>query len=145
MLGEQLVGEPGHVIQTAPGAALRRPQWADALETPSGAREMLGGETIRAPDRAGTYFLSMGARRVGAIAVNAEPAESALERLGAADLRARLRARRTIVAATSAAWVREAFRSAARRPLAAPLLLLVLIALAAEGLVAGAGGTRKVA
>jgi hypothetical protein len=144
-LGERLAGEPGHVIQTAPGATLRRPQWGDALETPSGAREMLAGETIRAPDRAGTYFLSMGARRVGAIAVNPEPAESALERLGAADLRARLRARRTVVAATPADWVREAFRSAARRPLAAPLLLLVLVALAAEGLVAGAGGTRKVA
>jgi aerotolerance regulator-like protein/VWA domain-containing protein len=144
-VSERLAGEPGHVLGAVPGAALARPQWADALETPSGAREGLTGETMRAPDRAGTYFLSLGARRVGAIAVNPEPEESALERLSVDELRARLRARRTVVAATPATWASDAFRSAARRPLVTPLLMLALLALAAEGLAAGAGGTRKVA
>jgi hypothetical protein len=144
-LGERLAGEPGHVLNAVPGATLRRPPWADAIETLSGAREALTGETTRAPDRAGTYFLSMGARRVGAIAVNPEPGESMLERLSPDELRTRLRARRTVVAATPATWATEAFRSAARRPLAAPLLMLALVTLAAEGLVAGAGGTRKAA
>jgi aerotolerance regulator-like protein len=144
-VSERLAGEPGHVLDAVPGAALERPQWADALETPSGAREGLTGETMRAPDRAGTYFLSLGARRVGAIAVNPEPEESALERLSADELRTRLRARRTVVAATPATWASDAFRSAARRPLVTPLLMLALLALAAEGLAAGAGGTRKAA
>ena len=144
-ISERLAGEPGQVLDAAPGAALRRPQWADALETASGAREGLTGETMRAPDRAGAYFLSLGTRRVGAIVVNAEPDESALERLRADELRARLRAQRTVVAATPATWASEAFRSAARRPLAAPLLVLALLALAAEGVAAGAGGTRKAA
>jgi hypothetical protein len=144
-LGERLVGEPGHVLQAVPGGTLRRPPWADAVETLSGARETLTGETMRAPVRTGTYFLSMGARRVGAIVVNAEPDESVLERLTASELRARLRARRTVVAASAAAWTSEAFRSAARRSLAAPLLVIALLVLAAEGLVAGAGGARRAA
>jgi hypothetical protein len=144
-VSERLAGEPGHVLHAVPGATLPRPQWADALETPSGAREALAGETMRAPDRAGTYFLTLGARRAGAITVNPEPEESALERLSADELRTRLRAQRTVVAATPATWASEAFRSAARRPLAAPLLMLALLALAAEGLAAGAGGTRKAA
>jgi hypothetical protein len=144
-LGERLAGEPGHVLQAVPTAVLRRPQWADAIETPAGARDLLTTETIRAPDRAGTYFLTLGARRVGAIAVNPEPGESVLDRLSAAELRTRLRARRTIVAATPATWASQAFQSASRRLLAAPLLILALFALAAEGFVAGAGGTRKAA
>lgn len=144
-VSERLVGEPGHVLHAGPGSSLRRPQWADALETPSGAREGLTGETMRAPDRTGTYFLSLGARRVGAIVVNSEPEESALERLTTDELRARLHARRTVVAATPATWASEAFRSAARRPLGGPLLVLALLALAAEGLAAGASGTRKAA
>ena len=145
MVSERLAGEPGHVLAAVPGGATPRPQWADALETPSGARESISGEAMRAPERAGTYFLSLGARRVGAIVVNPEPEESALERLSVEELRSRLRARRTVVAATPASWASEAFRSAARRPLVAPLLLLALLALAAEGLAAGAGGTRKAA
>jgi hypothetical protein len=144
-LGERLAGEPGHVLYTVPSAPLRRPQWADAMETPSGAREVLTGETMHAPDRAGTYFLTTGARRVGAIAVNPEPGESILERLSADELRTRLRARRTVVAATPETWAREAFRSAALRPLVGPLLVIALLALAAEGFVAGAGGRRKAA
>jgi hypothetical protein len=144
-LGERLVGEPGHVLYAAPGTTLRRPEWADALETPSGAREPIAGETMAAPDRAGTFFLTTGTRRVGALTVNAEAAESALERLDAGELRSRLRSRSTAVAGSSAEWSRDAFRSAGRRSLAVPLLLLALLALAAEGVVAGAGGTRKAA
>jgi hypothetical protein len=144
-MSERLAGEPGQVVHAIPGATLRRPLWADALETSAGAREALAGETTRAPDRAGTYFLSLGARRVGAIVVNSEPEESALERLNADELRLRLRARRTFVAATPATWASEAFRSAARRPLVTPLLMLALLVLAAEGLAAGASGTRRAA
>jgi hypothetical protein len=144
-LSERLAGEPGHVVHAIPGATLRRPLWADALETTAGAREALAGETTRAPERAGTYFLSLGARRVGAIVVNSEAEESALERLSADELRLRLRARRTVVAATPATWASEAFRSAARRPLVTPLLMLALLFLAAEGLAAGASGTRRAA
>ena len=144
-LGERLVGEPGHVLHVSPSATLRRPEWADAVETSSGAREELVGETMRAPDRPGTFFLSMGTRRVGAITVNPEPGESVLARLNEGELRSRFRARQTSVAESASAWSDEAFRSAARRPLAAPLLLIALLALAAEGLAAGAGGTRKAA
>jgi hypothetical protein len=145
MLGERLAGEPGQVLYAPPDAPLRRPQWADAMETSSGARQPLAGDTMRAPDRAGTYFLTMGARRVGAIVVNPEPHESGLARLSADELRARVRARRTVVTTTADAWTSDAFRSAERRPLVMPLLILALLALAAEGLAAGAGGTRKVA
>lgn len=145
IVGERLVGEPGHVLYAVPGASLRRPQWADAAETASGAREALSGEMIRAPDRAGTYFLTAGTRRVGAIVVNSEPSESVLDRLSGDELRTRLRARETVVELTPAAWATAAFRSAARRPLAPTLLVLALLVLAAEGFFAGAGGARRAA
>jgi hypothetical protein len=145
VLGERLAGEPGQALYTAPDASLRRPQWADAMETSSGARQLLAGDTMRAPERAGTYFLTLGARRVGAVVVNAEPHESALDRLSADELRGRLRARRTVVTTTADEWASDAFRSAERRPLVMPLLIVALLTLAAEGLAAGAGGTRKVA
>jgi hypothetical protein len=133
------------VLHSAPGAPLARPQWADALEAPSGARDALSGETIRAPLRAGTYFLTRGTRRAGAVVVDPEPRESVLDRWSPTELAARLRARQTVRAATPGEWADLSFRTATRRPLVGPLLVLAVLALAAEGLVAGAGGTRRAA
>ena len=133
------------MLHAAPGALLTRPQWADALEAPSSGRDAFSAETIRAPLRAGTYFLTRGTRRAGAIVVDPEPRESVLDRWPLAEMAARLRARRTVTAATPREWADLAFRSATRRPLAGPLLALAVLALAAEGVVAGAGGTRRAA
>lgn len=141
VLTERLVGEPGQAIDTIPGVHLPRPRWADAIEAPDGQRTALG-ETLDVPSRAGTYFLTRGERRVGALVVNAPPEESTLDRFTGDELRARLRAERTVAAPSATAWASLAFRAAARRPLVGPALALALILLVIEAIVIGARGRR---
>jgi hypothetical protein len=143
VLAERLVGEPGQVLTAQPGGTVARPRWADALETTDGQRTPLG-ETLDVPPRAGVYFLTRDARRVGALVVNPDPAESELDRLGASALTARLHAGRTLVARTPGDWSSLAFRAAARRSLVEPALLVALAMLVIEGVVIGAR-TRRMA
>src|SRR5439155_22115661 len=93
---ERLVGEPGQAISAAPGAQLIRPRWADAIEGLDGQRTVLA-ETLEAPARAGTYFLTRSGHRVGAVVVNPPPEESILDRYPPNELRARLRSERTLI------------------------------------------------
>lgn len=144
VLSERLVGEPGQVLTAQPGASLTRPRWADALETPDGQRTPLG-ETLDVPVRAGAYFLTRDARRVGALVVNPDPGESQLDRLSASELTARLHAGRTVVARTAREWTALAFRAAARRSLVEPALLIALLLLVTEAVVIGARARRAVA
>ena len=136
VLSERLVGEPGQVLTAQPGATLPRPRWADALETTEGQRTPLG-ESLDVPGRAGVYFLTRDARRVGALVINPDPAESDLDRLSASALTARLHAGRTLAARTPSEWSSLAFRAAARRSLVEPALLIALALLVIEGVVIG--------
>jgi hypothetical protein len=142
VLTERLVGEPGQVINAEPGSRLPRPRWADAVQTADGQRLALE-ETIDVPTRAGTYFLSRGDRRVGAIVVNASSEESALDRYSEKDLRRQLGPTHAITAPDPAAWVAMAFRAAARRSLIQPALLFALLMLVVEAIAIGVR-TRRV-
>jgi hypothetical protein len=135
-LTERLVGEPGQAIDAGPGAHLPRPRWADAIESIDGRRTAIG-EFLDVPARAGTYFLTRGDRRVGAVVVNAPAEESMLDRYSAAELKARLHTGRTVVAADPAAWSTLAFRAAARRSLIQPALVVTLLLLLVEAFVIG--------
>lgn len=141
VLTERLVGEPGQVITATPGARLPRPRWADAMEGSTGQRTPLG-ETLDVPLHAGTYFLTRGDRRVGAVVVNAPPTESVLDRYSANELRARFQAGRALVTNNPGTWRATAFRGASRRSLIEPALLLALLMLVIEAIVIGARGRR---
>lgn len=130
-LTEHLVGEPGQVLSATPGQRLARPRWADAMTSPNGARAPLE-ETLEAPAQRGVYFLERGGRRAGALVVNAKPEESMLERAPVNDIERRFRAREVLSAADRERWTSLAFRSASRRSLLEPLLLLALALLVAE-------------
>ncbi|MEO7084770.1 MAG: BatA and WFA domain-containing protein [Gemmatimonadaceae bacterium] len=136
ILTERLVGEPGQAIDADPGAHLPRPRWADAIEGSDGRRTPLG-ESLDVPSRAGTYFLTRGDRRVGAVVVNPPAEESILDRYTAAELKSRIRTERTVVAPDAASWSSLAFRAAARRSLVEPALLLALMLLVVEAFVIG--------
>jgi hypothetical protein len=144
VLTERLVGEPGQVIAAAPGTRIPRPRWADAIEGTEVARDALS-ESVEVPARVGTYFLTRGERRVGALVVNPPPEESALERYTAAELARRLRAERTLAAPDQGSWSTMAFRAAARRSLIEPALLLALVLLGVEAVVIGARARRRAA
>jgi len=141
VLTERLVGEPGQVIAAAPGARLPRPRWADAISAAEGQRTVLG-ETLDAPTRAGTYFLTLGERRVGALVVNTPPEESSLDRFQPKDLGARVKSNRTLVVSDPSAWTSAAFRSAAQRSLVGPALIFALIMLVIEAVAIGARAPR---
>ncbi|HMA24955.1 MAG TPA: BatA and WFA domain-containing protein [Gemmatimonadaceae bacterium] len=141
VLTERLVGEPGQVIMATPGAQLPRPRWADAMEGTTGQRTPIG-ETLDVPTRAGTYFLTRGDRRVGAVVVNPPSTESVLDRYSANEIRDRFQAERALVTNDADAWKATAFRGASRRSLIEPALLLALVMLVIEAIVIGARGRR---
>jgi hypothetical protein len=143
VLTERLVGEPGQVVVAAPGTRIPRPAWADAMEGGSadGGRTTLG-DMVDVPIRAGTYFLTRGDRRVGALVVNAPPEESVLDRYTVQQLPSRLRSERVITAPDQNDWAGMAFRSAARKSLVDPMLIAALIFLAVEAVVIGARWRR---
>lgn len=141
VLSERLVGEPGQVINTAPGVTLPRPRWADAMESPDGQRTTLG-DALEAPARGGSYFLLKGGRRVGAVVVNPSGDESTLDRYSSDELAARLRSENTVSTANASAWVGMVFRAAARRSLIEPALIAALIMLLIEAIAIGARSRR---
>lgn len=136
VLSERLVGEPGQVIDAEPGAQLPRPRWADALQNADGQRTALT-ETLDVPTRAGTYFLSRGERRVGAVVVNAPSDESLLDRYAPKDLREQLGPTHSLIAPDAGAWITMAFRAAARRSLIQPALVFALLMLIVEAVAIG--------
>jgi len=141
VLTTRLVGEPGQVIDAAPGEQLPRPRWADGVENSDGQRTPLT-ETLDAPTRSGIEFLTRGGRRVGALVVNPSADESILDRYSPNELRDRLQSERTLVADNPSAWSTMAFRAAARRSLLEPALILALVLLVAEALAIGARSAR---
>jgi hypothetical protein len=138
---QRLFGDAGQVVQSSPGASVVRPNGADALELAGGRRVTLSADTIVAPDRAGVAFFLRGTRRVGALVVNPEPAESDLARLDGATLASRIRAK-DVVLPDSGRWSAALFSSSPRRSLLVPVLVLALAVLLLESAVAGAGQRR---
>ena len=140
MLTRRLTG--GERLAVHPGATVRRPGWADALEAPDGQRLPLTGSTITAPERSGVYFLLRGADRSGALVVNGDPAESELGRLDDVALRERIRGGDVSISTDARLWTRSLFAAADGRPLAVPFLIAALLSLLAESAIAGAGTRR---
>jgi len=138
MLTERLVGEPGGVVEAVPGRQLPRPRWADAIESASGVRAVLGDD-LQVPPQAGAYFLDRAGRRVGALVANPDPAESMLERFGPDDLTRRITAQRVLNASDRAQFTRMAFRAAARRSVLEPLLAIALTLLLLEAVLVRVG------
>ncbi|MEK7402164.1 MAG: BatA and WFA domain-containing protein [Gemmatimonadota bacterium] len=140
-IASRLNAEPGAVRYALPGQRVPRPAGVEAIESGTGNRTMLSGSAFDAPTVAGVYFMVRGARRVGALVVNPESDESRLERWPAAELGARIVTAGARVVRRRDEWVRDAFAGVARRSMVFPLLLALLLVLAAETL-AAAGSAR---
>jgi hypothetical protein len=137
MLGLRLgapAGDIGVPIIARPGAPIRLPAGADALESTTGTRRSTNGEQIAAPEERGVWFILRGPRRIGAVVVNAPPEESSLARWTADALAPRLTSSRARAADAANAWIGNTFAAGTRRPAVAPLLLLAMLLLAAEAI-----------
>ena len=137
MIGLRLgapAGDVGAPLLARPGAPIRLPAGADALESATGARRSTTGEQMAAPAERGVWFVLRGARRIGAVVVNAPSDESSLARWSAEVLAPRLAGPRARAAGTANRWIGNTFAAGNRRPAVAPLLLLALLLLAAEAI-----------
>ena len=145
VLASRLHADPGGGRFAAPGERVTLPQGVEALESSTGGRIAVAGEaSVEAPATAGTYFFVQGQRRVGALVVNAEVAESRLERWSHDDLAGHVVSTPGArVARDESEWATMAFTGAARRPLAAPLLFAILLTLGIEMVAATTGGRAK--
>lgn len=139
VLASRLHGDPGVLRTATPGHRVSLPPGVEAVEGIDGRRIPVTGGAVEAPSIAGTYFLIQGPRRAGALVVNPEVEESRLERWPAEELASRVASRGARVAADRDAWVDLAFTGAARQSLIAPLLIAVLLLLAAEMVAATMG------
>jgi len=133
LLSQRLTREGSGLMHANPGAPLRLPAGVTGFEGDS--QVFAVGAKATAPTRAGVFFLRRGEERVGALVVNPEREESRLDRLGAPELKARLRGRDVLVTGDAAEVPRRAFDASAQRPLQAILLLLALGCLIAEMMV----------
>ncbi|MGH7677608.1 MAG: hypothetical protein ACRENU_04010, partial [Gemmatimonadaceae bacterium] len=143
VLSARLHADPGGGRSAAPGERVALPPGIDALESAGGGRMPVNGSAVDAPGTAGTYFLIQGGRRVGALVVNPEVAESRLERWAEDDLTEHVVSTGARVARDRDDWVKRTFSGTARRQLSAPLLFLILLTLGAEMLAATTGGRAK--
>ena len=142
LVSQRLVDGSTGVSSATPGATVRVPSGVDGLELASGTvRPVAPGEGIAAPWAAGVAFWRRGTARVGALVVNAEPAESDTARLAPDTLAVRLGARR--VDAAPEGLGRAVFAAGGARAWSRALLVLALLLLAAEWFVAGRGTARR--
>ena len=143
VLATRLHAEPGTVKYASPGERVARPSGANAIESGNGARTAIEGEAFDAPAIAGTYFFNQGARRVGALVVNPEVAESRLERWSRDELATHVATPGSRALASRDAWLDQVFSGAARRSLLVPLLVALALVLAAETLAAATGARSQ--
>ncbi len=138
MLSQRLAASAaGAIVHAVPGATVRRPGWAEDMEAPDGTHRALVGTTIALPATAGVYFLRRGGTRAGAIVADAEPRESDLRRLSAAELSGRFKAaERSRMYTDRSMWTNAVFAGNGSRSVLAPLLIIALIALIAESVLA---------
>jgi hypothetical protein len=127
-------GDVGAPIVAAPETPIRYPLGADAIENSAGTRRSVSGDVGTSPAERGVWFALHGARRIGAIVVNAPPDESALERWPSDVLAPRLAGTRGRATSRPDSWVRDTFAAGTRRPAVTPLLLLALLLLTAEAI-----------
>lgn len=140
-VSQRLSNDAGHVIHAPPRGLVPRPSAVQALERPDGGHTPVTTPVLSAPETTGVYFFLRGARRAGALVVNAEERESVLERSSPEELRSRLGARDIQFAHDAEAAAAMAFTGTGRRSLLTPLLLLAAALLVAETIVVAA--TRR--
>ena len=135
-------GDVGTPLHVHPGAALHLPAGVSALESAGGARRSVGSE-VNAPAERGVWFMLRGARRVGAVVVEASADESSLAQWSAPELGGRLTSGRVDATSSADRWAGDAFAGGSRRPALTPLLVLALLLLGAEAIAVRSSRTSR--
>ena len=126
-------------VHVAAGARLMAPGGATELRSADGKlRRPVTAAAMTAPALPGLYFWMRGSDIVGAIGVRVDAGEPQLARATPAELTARFGgAERAELNSDGAAFLRSVRQSGASQPMAAPLLLLALLAVLTEAWLSG--------
>jgi hypothetical protein len=126
-------------VHVAAGARLVAPGGSTELRSADGTmKRAVTAATMTAPALPGLYFWMRGSDIVGAIGVRLDAGEPQLARATPSELTARFGgAERAELTADGAAFLRSVRQSGASQPMAAPLLLLALLAVLAEAWLSG--------
>ena len=135
LVGQRL-GDGGLVVEAVPDDTITRPSNVDALELADGSTRPLTEARMVVPDAQGVYFLRRGARRVGALVVNPERAESRSDRWEATTWQRMVTGADVLLEDRTDRVPDAVYDRAGGRSIAWPLVLLALLALVAEALVA---------
>jgi len=135
VLSQRLGASPGRISRATPGERVVVPAGATLLASTDGGRIELRQQSVEAPRRTGSYRWLKGDSAVGILVVNADSAESRLDRLSTQAIEARVHGRRTTVLSESDAVARSVFAASSRRDLVVPLLALAALALVAEAFI----------
>jgi hypothetical protein len=136
VIARYLLTDGGLVQSAVPLAPLQLPLGVDELATPDHQTIAVHSRQPRAPAQTGVYWMRRAGAVVGALVVNAEPAESDLTPLDSAGLAQHVGAASVQVLAPDGAVAHAAFSAASRRPLAGALLIALALLLVGETLVA---------
>lgn len=134
-------------VHATAGDPITPPAGATSLQSADGKmRRAVSGGAMSAPADPGLYFWMRGAEIAGAVGVRLDEGEPRLARAASAELTSRFGGTdRAELTADAAAFLRSVRQSGASQPMAAPLLLLALIALLAEAWLSGRFRTRGAA
>jgi hypothetical protein len=135
-LVSQRLGDGGVLVHAAPDDTIALPVEADSLQAPDGGATAITGARVVVPERVGVYLFRRGARHVGALVVNPELEESNVGAWGAEVFQERLTGASVQLEPSADAVASAVFERAGGRSIAWPLVLLAVLALAAEALVA---------
>jgi len=132
----QRLGDGAVLVQAAPADTIALPVEADSLQAPDGSSTAITNARLVVPDRVGVYLFRRGSRHVGALVVNPEIEESNVGAWGGDVFRERLTGTSVQLEPRSGAIASAVFDRAGGRSIAWPLVLLAVLALAAEALIA---------
>jgi hypothetical protein len=133
---DRLAPGGGPVIVARPGARVAVPSGVDSLRLASAS--IAARDSVTVPQRAGVYFWTRGARKVGAVVVNVEAEESDLRRENDEVLAQRFAPASVHTTHDAGDFAHLVYGVAAQRPVAGPLLAAALVLLLVETLLAGA-------
>ncbi len=138
-------GAGGVHMERETGSRLPAPAGATHVRLPGGEEvEVDGTRTVRATGRAGFYAFLAADTVLSVAALNPPVSESRLERLDSDRLEAAIGSR-VVEVGRGGAWESAVFRARQGPELWWPFLLVVLVLLAAEGLMATSGQRRRTA
>ena len=126
-----------------PGALLPLPAGATHVRRPDGVLERSGADVYAVPPAAGVYEVLAGDARIAAFAVNPPAAESDLRRARGSAVARAFRGWPLTITDDPDGWQRAGYRARLGVELWRPLVLAALLLLVAEGIIAAAGGKRK--